>query len=85
MNIETLDLLCKRCKELTLKLPNCEEKTRLLNMIKTLKSNSDWPDLKVGKWLGFIEGVLISKGITTVDKERDITRPIFHQYLLLLM
>lgn len=49
-------------------------------MTKTLKDNHDWHDLKIGKWLGYIEGVLITKGITTVNEERDFTRPIFHAY-----
>jgi len=80
MDKEALQPLCKRCSELSMPLSNGPEKSRLLNMINTLESNSHWPDLKVGKWLGFIEGVLISKGITTVDAERDFTRPIYHAY-----
>jgi hypothetical protein len=32
---------------------------------------------KVCRWLGFIQGVLCSAGIITVEQERDFTRPIF--------
>lgn len=29
------------------------------------------------RWLGFIQGVLITKGLTTVTEERELTRPMF--------
>lgn len=32
---------------------------------------------KSHRWLGFIQGVMISTGITTVQAERDFTRPYF--------
>lgn len=32
---------------------------------------------KLNRWLGYIQGVLISHGITTVWLERDWTRPKF--------
>lgn len=32
---------------------------------------------KYSRWLGFIQGCLISQGHTTVDAERDRTRPWF--------
>ncbi len=80
MDIATLKPLCERCKHLALNLKESEEKQRLLNMINTLLNNVDWPDLKIGKWLGYIEGVLIEKGITTVNVERDFSRPIYHAY-----
>jgi hypothetical protein len=80
MNLKTLRPLCNRCKELTLKLPVSDDRNRLLNMIETLLINHTWPDLKIGKWLGFIEGQLIASKVTTVDNERDFTRPIFHKY-----
>lgn len=35
------------------------------------------PSDKANRWLGFIQGVLIAKGATTVTTEREITRPIF--------
>lgn len=35
----------------------------------------DKDNSKVNRWLGFIQGVLICNGITSVEKERDFTRP----------
>lgn len=32
---------------------------------------------KLNRWLGYIQGYLIAHGITTVEIERDWTRPIF--------
>ena len=32
---------------------------------------------KYSRWLGYIQGVLISKGLTTVNAERDVTRSWF--------
>ncbi|AUZ95395.1 hypothetical protein FDI40_gp636 [Agrobacterium phage Atu_ph07] len=33
---------------------------------------------KFSRWVGFIQGILIAKGLTTVQAERDITRPWFN-------
>ena len=35
------------------------------------------PLLKLNRWLGYIQGSLIQWGITTVEAERDWTRPLF--------
>jgi len=38
------------------------------------------PSLEFGKacrWLGFVQGILIGQGLTTVEAERDFTRPFF--------
>ena len=35
------------------------------------------PVAKLCRWLGYIQGVLIERGITTVETERDWTRPLF--------
>lgn len=35
----------------------------------------DQDNSKVNRWLGFIQGVLICNGITSVEKERNFTRP----------
>lgn len=43
-------------------LPGCEEKL---------------PLMKLNRWIGYIQGVLIAKRLTTVEKERDFTRPMF--------
>lgn len=35
------------------------------------------PVPKLCRWLGYIQGVLIERGLTTVQAERDWTRPLF--------
>ena len=35
------------------------------------------PLMKLNSWLGYIQGFLITWGITTVTAERDFTRPLF--------
>lgn len=35
------------------------------------------PILKLNRWLGYIQGLLIERGMTTVQEERDWTRPLF--------
>jgi hypothetical protein len=35
------------------------------------------PLMKLNRWLGYIQGVLIERGLTTVQAERDWTRPLF--------
>lgn len=55
----------------------------ILWMLKELKtkiqpySGNGFSVDKFSRWLGFIQGVLISKGLTTVRAERDITRSWF--------
>lgn len=34
---------------------------------------------KLSRWLGYIQGVLIERGLTTVQRERDFSRPLFHK------
>lgn len=35
------------------------------------------PIVKLSRWLGYVQGVLIERGKTTVAAERDITRSLF--------
>lgn len=37
----------------------------------------EFPLLKLNRWLGYIQGQLIAAKITTVEIERDWTRPLF--------
>jgi hypothetical protein len=39
--------------------------------------NSSVPLTKLNRWLGYVQGVLIVRGATTVKAERDWTRPLF--------
>jgi len=36
-----------------------------------------FPLMKLNRWLGYIQGCLIERGYTTVEAERDWTRPLF--------
>lgn len=48
-------------------------------MLDQIKKNADtWPSDKLNRWLGFVQGILVLHGITTVEDERKRTRPIFH-------
>jgi len=38
-----------------------------------------WPIDKLSRWLGFIQSEVIQLGLTTVDNERDYSRPLFHK------
>ncbi|WP_127275177.1 hypothetical protein [Mesorhizobium sp. M8A.F.Ca.ET.021.01.1.1] len=38
---------------------------------------SAMPICKANRWLGYIQGVLIERGLLTVQEERDATRPYF--------
>ncbi len=35
------------------------------------------PIVKLSRWLGYVQGVLIERGKTTVSAERDVTRSLF--------
>lgn len=39
--------------------------------------NRHWSIDKKSRWLGFVQCVLIMNGLTTIEKERNITRPWF--------
>lgn len=56
-----------------------EEATKLLvflgDFIKGIED--ELPLMKLNRWLGYIQGVLIVWGLTTVEAERDFTRPLF--------
>lgn len=40
----------------------------------------DKDNSKVNRWLGFIQGCLILNGLTTVEAERNFTRPLLTQH-----
>ena len=39
--------------------------------------NNELPLMKLNRWLGYIQGSIIQWGLTTVQIERDWTRPLF--------
>lgn len=46
--------------------------------LEVIHDGQSYPFDKLNRWLGFIQGVLCSKGITSVDEEREFTRPLLH-------
>lgn len=44
-------------------------------MLGELRNPMEWG--KANRWLGFIQRSLIAAGLTTVQAERDFTRPLF--------
>lgn len=34
---------------------------------------------KLSRWLGYVQGVAIERGLSTVKNERDFSRPLFHK------
>lgn len=55
------------------------QKLRLFNLdFKASVYNRD-PLMKLNRWLGYIQGTLIAYELTTVQAERDFTRPLFQR------
>lgn len=42
-----------------------------------LQHAEDWPVDKLPRWLGFVQGVLVERGVLSIDTERDFSRPLF--------
>lgn len=45
-------------------------------MVNNLKDD-DYPLDKASRWLGYVQGCLVMKGMLNVDEERDFSRPLF--------
>jgi len=55
------------------------EKEKIYLMLMTISDNVlCWPPDKSSRWLGYCQYYMINKGYTTVNKERDYSRPLFH-------
>ncbi len=52
--------------------------SHLLSMLETLRDDLEQSLSKKHRWLGFVQGVLCTSGLTTVDAERDFTRGLFN-------
>jgi hypothetical protein len=46
---------------------------------KALQRVDEWPIDKTSRWLGFVQATVIAKGLTTIEEERNFSRPLFHQ------
>lgn len=74
-----IDILTERYIRLSL---NTSSYSRVCSMMWAIQDNlGKWPSDKVGRWLGYVQCLLIEvEDTTTIKKERDFTRPLFHQY-----
>lgn len=61
------------------KMPRLQQASKLLAFITTFREGclDGLPLNKLNRWLGYIQGCLIAWDITTVEAERDWTRPLF--------
>lgn len=59
--------------------PDCPDKTSEshLTWMLTEICSASVTGSKAQRWLGFVQGIMVSRGYITVDGERDRTRPIF--------
>jgi len=56
-----------------------EEDENIYKMLLTLQENIKiFPSDKSSRWLGYIQRYLIEQKLTTVQEERDFSRPLFH-------
>lgn len=46
---------------------------------KALLEINNFPIDKLSRWLGFVQGYVIFSNQTTIDNERDFSRPLFHE------
>lgn len=87
---EVIVLLFTRYDEI---IKNNREKMKSLNLSERCSSSNllkltqevinnaeNYPNDKLHRWLGFIQGVLATTNIIDVDEERNFTRPLLHSY-----
>ena len=65
--------LVERYREL---LPECRER-ELCKLF--IDEGRGMPADKQGRWVGYIQAKVISLGLSTVEDERKISRPLFHE------
>jgi hypothetical protein len=46
-------------------------------MLEEIETNLEQSITKKHRWLGFIQGLIIAYGFSTVDREREMTRDLF--------
>ena len=47
--------------------------------IEAIDKINDYPIDKLSRWLGFVQGYIIFTNQSTIDIERDFSRPLFHK------
>lgn len=72
--------LVKRYIEILNNEPKSEINTRLIKMCETILDNEvSMYDDKVSRWLGFIQGVMFSQYLISIEDERNISRSLFYK------
>ncbi len=70
--------LQERYLEMVKGLPSENKVTTMMD--KVVQNCMTWPNDKTGRWVGYVQCLLIEvEKVTTVDAERDYTRPLFHK------
>ncbi len=57
---------------------NLNEDLNILSK-KAIEEIENYPTDKLSRWLGFIQAYVIFTNQTTIDVERDFSRPLFHK------
>jgi len=71
--------LFNRYISLAQKFNTTEPGTEVIKLCKEgIAQINNHPIDKLNRWLGYVQGVLITCDVTTVMKERDYSRPLFH-------
>lgn len=50
----------------------------LVWMLIEIKNSTTMSETKKHRWLGYVQGCMVFKGLITVDNERELTRGIFN-------
>jgi hypothetical protein len=46
---------------------------------KGIEKIDELPIDKLSRWLGYVQGVIIERGLSSVEEERNFSRPLFHE------
>lgn len=70
--------LRERYIQMAIDTPSAE---RVIGMMDKVVENHDtWPADKTGRWVGYVQCILIEvEKVTTINEERNYTRPFFHE------
>jgi len=72
--------LVKRYVEILKDEPESEINVRLIKMCETILDRKvSMYDDKISRWLGFIQGVMFSQYLISIEDERNISRALFYK------
>ena len=72
-------ILLERYKELSkgCTFANADKINDMMGLV--VENCNTWPSDKTGRWVGYVQCLLIEvEQVTTVEEEREFTRPLFH-------